>query len=40
MAKTLCRFGHRKGLIADDIVGDLEMPKVPQVIIEPSPKSS
>jgi site-specific recombinase XerD len=34
VAKTLCRFGHRKGLIADDIVADLEMPRVPQVIIE------
>jgi integrase/recombinase XerD len=34
VAKTLCRFGHRKGLIADDIARDLEMPKVPQVIIE------
>lgn len=34
VAKTRCRFGHRKGLIADDIARDLEMPKVPQLIIE------
>lgn len=34
VAKTLCRFGHRKGLIADDIARDLEMPRAPQMIIE------
>jgi site-specific recombinase XerD len=34
VAKTLCRFGYRNGLVDDDIAGDLEMPRVPQVIIE------
>jgi integrase/recombinase XerD len=34
IAKTLCRFGHRKGLIPDEIAHDLEMPRVPQTIIE------
>jgi integrase/recombinase XerD len=34
IAKTLCRFGHSKGLIPDEIAHDLEMPRVPQTIIE------
>jgi integrase/recombinase XerD len=32
--KTLSRFGHRKGLIPENITADFEMPKVPQVIIQ------
>jgi integrase/recombinase XerD len=32
--KTLSRFGHRKGLIPQNITADFEMPKVPQVIIQ------
>ncbi|HZA27861.1 MAG TPA: hypothetical protein VE915_09530, partial [Actinomycetota bacterium] len=32
--KTLSRFGHKKGLIPENITADFEMPKVPQVIIQ------
>lgn len=34
VAKTLARYGHRKGLIPDDLTSDFEMPKVPKTIIE------
>jgi integrase/recombinase XerD len=34
VAKTVARYGHRKGLIPDDLARDLEMPKVPQMVIE------
>ena len=33
-AKTVARYGHRKGLIPADLTRDFEMPKVPQTIIE------
>jgi hypothetical protein len=33
VVKTLCRFGYRRGFIADDLAVDLEIPKVPQRII-------
>jgi integrase/recombinase XerD len=33
VVKTLCRFGYRRGFIADDLAVDLEMPKAPQRII-------
>lgn len=29
VAKTLARYGHRKGLIPNDLTSDFEMPKVP-----------
>lgn len=34
VVKTLCRFGHRHGLIAEDLTRDFEMPRVPQVVIQ------
>jgi site-specific recombinase XerD len=34
VVKTLCRFGHRRGFIVDDLTLDLEMPKTPLRIIE------
>ena len=34
IAKTVARYGHRKGLIPDDLTRDFEMPKVPKTIIE------
>lgn len=34
VAKTVARYGHRKGLIPADLTRDFEMPKVPQTIIE------
>jgi site-specific recombinase XerD len=34
LLKTLCRFGHRRGFIADDLMIDLKMPKTPHTIIE------
>lgn len=34
MVKTLCRFGHKRGYMADIITGQFEMPKVPEVLIE------
>lgn len=33
MVKTLCRFGYRRGLLADNLASGLEMPKVPHRII-------
>jgi integrase/recombinase XerD len=32
--KSLCRFGHRKGFIPENITADFEMPRVPQAIIQ------
>lgn len=34
IAKTVARYGHRKGLIPNDLTSDFEMPKVPKTIIE------
>lgn len=34
VAKTIARYGHRKGLIPSDSTRDFEMPKVPRTIIQ------
>jgi len=36
IAKTVARYGHRKGLIPKDLTRDFEMPKVPKTISRPS----
>jgi integrase/recombinase XerD len=34
VVKTLCRFGHRKGHIENDLAQDFDMPRVPQTMIQ------
>lgn len=34
IAKTISRYGHRKGLIPNDLTRDLEMTKVPKTVIQ------
>jgi len=34
VAKTLARFGYRRGYLSEEISRDFTMPKVPQTIIQ------
>lgn len=34
IAKTLSRYGHRKGFIPTDLTADFEMPRVPKTVIQ------